>query len=384
MLHGVVDLVLQFGAVPWAGAGEEVVLGVTPDPLVGVELRCVGWQKDELEAAVAREPLRHAAVRGETVPDEGHRAAACALNAADEALDRVGVEVAPRQLEREGDAVRDRRDGDGADDRDAVVAGTADQLRGLSLRRPRRTGDGLEHESALICHGKHAASAPGFFFMRGHSSRRNRSTSARSCSRARRTALCGLKSIRRRSLWTFAIEYVTPSSLAMTDRTRRRVHRSLSNPLARAPMCRITRSLASSTSPRRTLPPALGIGSSAATPPSRNIFDHLATDPGAQSSSSATSRIESPRWCIATPNLRRCSSSALLPVGLIRRRDHERRRSSIPRSDLFMEWKISNSVEIWSAQMGAVVCRRVDPAKVLIQGRSYVQVAHFRAVTLEA
>ncbi len=102
VLHGVVDLVLQFGAVPWAGAGEEVVLGVTPDPLVGVELRCVGAE-DELEAAVAASRFARGCA--------GRRSQTKVTGGGCERRD----ERSRRGERTEGDAVRDRRDGDGGE-----------------------------------------------------------------------------------------------------------------------------------------------------------------------------------------------------------------------------------------------------------------------------
>jgi hypothetical protein len=75
----VVHVAVQGVTVPWAGAGEQVVLRVAPHPLLGVQRRRVRRGQNELEARVAGEPPRDGSVRGKAVPHEGHRSSQRAL-----------------------------------------------------------------------------------------------------------------------------------------------------------------------------------------------------------------------------------------------------------------------------------------------------------------
>src|SRR5262245_12816161 len=245
-----------------AAVGQLPALEVGPEPLGGVQLRCVAGQPPDLEPILLPgQELLHAPapVRGQPVPEQDHLLASeVAMQLANELDQREVVVVAFAGLEVEPTPAAIPAVGEGNGHRDAIpVEGMAED-RGMAPGCPGPPDNGRQRGSGLVLEDDPGSLPPGPFFMAGHSSRTQSLIACSSRSMASRAGFCQLHRSRFRIRQAWPMLYRTPVSIAITSATRSRVQSSVLQPWARGPLssarstCRSSFSVSSGGRPARS------------------------------------------------------------------------------------------------------------------------------------
>jgi hypothetical protein len=169
------------------GSVGKALFGELPDSFVGVELRGVGGQSDEMEPLGSAAELSNeaSAVRSATIPEDEDVAAEMPEQVAQEVTGLQLADVVVVKLEEEIQAPAPGGDGEARDRRDPVAPIEMAHQRRLSHRSP-RLGDGRGQEEARFIGENEVGAQPGdVFFTRGQSSRKNLPMLFSSLSRAR-------------------------------------------------------------------------------------------------------------------------------------------------------------------------------------------------------
>ena len=185
-VEGVEEGEPQLVAVVGASVGK-LLLCEPPDAFVGVELRGVGGQSDEVEllGSAAELPDEASAVRGATIPEDDDVAAEMPEQVAQEITGLQLADVVVVKLEEKVQAPAPGGDRDARDRRDPVAPIELVQQRRLPHRSP-RLGDGRgQEEPRFIGEDEVGAQPRGVFLTRGQSSRKNLPMLFSSLSRAR-------------------------------------------------------------------------------------------------------------------------------------------------------------------------------------------------------
>jgi hypothetical protein len=169
------------------GSVRKPLFGELPDAFVGVELRGVGGQSDEVEplGSAAELPNEESAVRSATVPEDEDVAAEMPEQVAQEVTGLQLADVVVVKLEEKIQAPAPGGDGDARDRRDPVAPIEVVHPRRLCHGSP-RLGDGRGQEEPRFIGEDEVGAQPGdVFFTRGQSSRKNLPMLFSSLSRAR-------------------------------------------------------------------------------------------------------------------------------------------------------------------------------------------------------
>ncbi len=173
-----------------------VGLGVAPDKLHRVELRCIGRQQVGAHAPLGGEPVGHRTpvVGTQAIPNELDRPVHGARESAQEIGNRLAIVIGVWQETEIGTHPSScGRDRQGGDHRDlASGAASLSQYRGLSARCPTAAYERGHQETRFVDEDDERLPARGVFFTRGHSSLIQRVMASSSRSNARRVGFCGL------------------------------------------------------------------------------------------------------------------------------------------------------------------------------------------------
>jgi len=184
----------------------EGLLGLVPDPLIRVQLGSVAGEVLDLQARVPlaelsnRIPLVDAAV----VPQQDDWTAKVPQELPEESTDFRVLDVLLVDLVVEPHAVPPRADRQPGNDGDLVMPVPVANHRRVPARPPGSNDRPHQHEPRFIEEDEVGAHVCRPFFIRGHSSRFQRSMFSSFRSRARRSGFCTLQSSRRmrRPTWS--------------------------------------------------------------------------------------------------------------------------------------------------------------------------------------
>jgi len=295
------------------------VFRVAPSRFDRVEFRSVGWQPLELDVSEAGfgNAFGGRAMNLPPVPADDQRPRKLLSQLPHESDDFIGTNVVVVDLERGADPSPHRRECDGADDAQAVVAIPGSLDGSFAARSPGAAIDGLQAKPGFVEKNNAGALSAGFFLMRGQSCRRQRSTAAASCSRATRRGFCGEKprSCKMRRMWSRW--YETPKFLRTTSETRAQVHKSVRYPAAIGPSSRTSTSDLRCCSESLHAGPGCGLAANPSTPSAFQARFQRFTLVKLTPKSVAISCRGFRSWKYSAARRRRASSSAALPGVLI-------------------------------------------------------------------
>ena len=180
------------------------VLDIAPHAFHGIQLGAVGRQGLEAEPRrmLDREVLGRLEMGPKIVPDEHNPAAKTLLQVTQEGDQKRRVDVTIVQLKKEVHPLANRRDRKRADRRESIMPGRFDQDGRLPRWCPGPTDGRLKHEAGFVQEHYRLTPTGRPFFIRGHSTFRQRSSASGSCCRARRWGFCGVSANCRRSFST--------------------------------------------------------------------------------------------------------------------------------------------------------------------------------------
>jgi hypothetical protein len=180
------------------------VLDVAPHAFHGIQLGTVGRQGFEAEPRrmLDREVLGRLEMGPEIVPDEHNPAPKTMVQVTQEWDQKRRVDVAIVQLKEEVHSSANRRDRKRTDRRESITPGRFGQDGRLPRRCPGSTDGRLEHEAGFVQEHYRLTPTGRPFFIRGHSTFRQRSSASGSCCRARRWGFCSVRASCRRSFST--------------------------------------------------------------------------------------------------------------------------------------------------------------------------------------
>jgi len=161
------DAAFQFVHGRWRSVGERL-LGLGPDVLVRIELRCVGGKVVQVKAPAAMQILAHGFVPMDfgSVPQEHDLAPEVPQQQAERLDDSLPVDVVPMAPEIPADPLVGRGYRDRGDDRDPVVPVAMAKDRRLSDRSPGLSDVRGEHETAFIEEDQMSPELTGVFLYR--------------------------------------------------------------------------------------------------------------------------------------------------------------------------------------------------------------------------
>jgi hypothetical protein len=164
------------------------VLDIAPHAFHGIQLGAVGRQGLEAEPRrmLDRKVLGRLEMGPKVVPDEHNPAAKTLVQVTQEGDQKRRVDVAVVQLKEEVHLSANRRDRKRADRRESITPCRFDQDGRLSRRRPGSTDGRLKHEAGFVQENYRLTPTGRPFFIRAHSTFRQRSSASGSCCRARR------------------------------------------------------------------------------------------------------------------------------------------------------------------------------------------------------
>lgn len=193
-LKGFVEVNVELCDVVRPAVGE-TRLGQAPHAFVGVELGCIGRQRDQVQAseATAHGSNGLSAMDRGVVPDHDHVTPEVAQQVTEEVTHRETVDVRAVEAIVEAHAVPHRADRESRDDRDAVATIPVTQHRGATPRCPGLEQHGNQLEAALVGEDDVGPQFLGVFFTSGHTSRFHRPMASSSRSRARRSGFWQLQ-----------------------------------------------------------------------------------------------------------------------------------------------------------------------------------------------
>ncbi len=202
--QGIGGLLVEMIDVGGREVGLASVLDVAPHAFDRIQLGTVGRQVLEAEPGrmLDREVLGRLEMSRKIIPDEHNPAAKTIVQVVQEGDQKRRVDVAGVQLKEEVHSSANRRDRKRADCREPITPGRFDQDRRLTRRRPGPADGRLKHEAGFVQEHYRLAPTGCPFFIRGHSTFRQRSSAPESCCRARRWGFCGVRASCRRSFST--------------------------------------------------------------------------------------------------------------------------------------------------------------------------------------
>ena len=145
-----------------------------------------------------REVFGRLEMHWETVPDDHCPMAESMMERPQEGNQNRCVDVRTVQLEGEVHPPADRRDRQRADRRDPIVLRGFEKNGRAARRCPGPANGRLEHEARFVQENYRLTPTGRPFFIRGHSTFRQRSSASGSCCRARRWGFCSVRSSCRR------------------------------------------------------------------------------------------------------------------------------------------------------------------------------------------
>ena len=202
--QGIGRLLAQMIDICGREVGLASVLDVAPHAFHGIQLGAVGRQGLEAEPRrmLDREVFGRLEMGPKIVPDEHNPAAETIVQVTQEGDQKRRVDVAFVQLKKEVHPPANRRDRKRADCRESITPGRFDQDGRLPRRCPGPTDDRLKHEAGFVQEHYRLTPTGRPFFIRGHSTFRQRSSASGSCCLARRWGFCGVSASCRRSFST--------------------------------------------------------------------------------------------------------------------------------------------------------------------------------------
>jgi len=176
------------------------VLDVAPRAFHRIQLRAIGWQvfKAKPGRVLDREILGRLVVRRKVVPDEHHPTTEASAQGMQKRDQKRRIDVAVVQLERKIHPSANGRDRQRPDRREPITPGRFDKNWRAARRCPTSTDRRLKHEARFVQEHYRLAPTGRPFFIRGHSTLRQRSSASGFCCRARRWGFCGVRSSWRR------------------------------------------------------------------------------------------------------------------------------------------------------------------------------------------
>ena len=176
------------------------VLDVAPRTFHWIQLWAIGWQvfKAKPGGVFDREVLGCLVVDSKIVPYEHYATTVVMVQGMQEWDQKRRIDVATVQLEREIHPSTNRRDRERPDRRKPITPGRFDEDGCPPRRRPTPTDRGLKHEAGFVQEHYRLTPTRCPFFIRGHSTLRQRFSASGSCCRARRWGFCGVRSKWRR------------------------------------------------------------------------------------------------------------------------------------------------------------------------------------------
>lgn len=186
--QGMGGLLTEMVDVGGREVGLASVFDVAPHAFHRIQLGRVGRQGLEAEPRrmLDREVLGRLEMGRKIVPDEHNPTPKTMVQAAQERDQNRRVDVAAVQLKEEVHSSAKRRNRQRSDRRESITPGRFDQDGRLSRRRPGSTDGRLKHEAGFVQEHYRPTPTGRPFFIRGHSTFRQRSSASRSCCRARR------------------------------------------------------------------------------------------------------------------------------------------------------------------------------------------------------
>ena len=314
------DVAFQVRHVVWHEVRKVTVLGMAPTRLDGIQfwgIRRKPFEVDVLQSRLS-DPFCCRTMDRPTVPADDQRPLNLLPQLPDEFDDFVGANVVGMDLEWCANPASHRRESDGADDAQAIIAVPGSLNRGCTARSPGATIHRLQTKARFIEKNDGGAASACFFLIRGQSRRRQRSTASASCSRATRLGFCGEKprSCKIRRMWSRW--YDTRNCLRTTSETRAQVHRSFRYPAAIGPLSRILTSDLRCSSESLHAGPGCGLAANPSTPSAFHVRCQRFTLVKVTPKSVAISRRGLRSWKYSAARRRRASSSAALPGVLIK------------------------------------------------------------------
>lgn len=160
-----------------------------PHPFVGVELWGVAGEEVEVESgeATTQGPNRLALVDRTPIPKQHHRAAEMAEQMPDEVADLRMLDVLRVETVVQAETAAARAHGDSRDDGDPVSPQAVVKEWRSPARGPRLVHTRDQEEARLVGEDEVGTQPRGFFLMRGHCSRFQRSIRSSLRSKARRS-----------------------------------------------------------------------------------------------------------------------------------------------------------------------------------------------------
>jgi|GEM_PF-6870695 len=193
-------LLIQMVYVSGGEVGLASVLDVAPRAFDRIQLWAIGRQvfKAKPGRMLDREVLGRLEMGPKVVPNEHHPTTETIVQSIQEWDQKRRIDVAVVQLERKLHPSSNGRDRNRPDRREPIMPGRFDENWRMARRRPTPTDRRLKHEAGFIQEHYRLAPTGRPFFIRGHSTLRQRSSASGSCCRARRCGFCGVRSSWRR------------------------------------------------------------------------------------------------------------------------------------------------------------------------------------------
>ena len=193
-------LLIQMVYVSGGEVGLASVLDVAPRAFDRIQLWAIGRQvfKAKPGRMFDREVLGRFVVDPKIVPDEHHPTTEAIVQGMQEWDQKRRIDVAAVQLEREIHPSTSRRDRKRPDRRESITPGRFDENGRLPGQRPTPTDRRLKHEAGFVQEHYRLTPTRCPFFIRGHSTLRQRSSAWGFCCLARRWGFCGVRSSWRR------------------------------------------------------------------------------------------------------------------------------------------------------------------------------------------
>ncbi len=193
--QGMGGLLAEMVGVGGREVGLAPVFDVAPHAFHRIQLGTVGRQGFEAEPRrmLDREILGRLEMGREIVPDEHKPTPKTTVQATQERDQKRRVDVAAVQLKKEVHSSAKRRNRKGSDRRESITPGRFDQDGRPPRWCPGSTDGRLKQEAGFV--QKHYRPTPTGrpFFIRGHSTFRQRSSASGSCCRARRCGFCSVR-----------------------------------------------------------------------------------------------------------------------------------------------------------------------------------------------
>ena len=234
-----VHLAMKVIAIFGDEVGQVAVLGVVPDLLGGVDPGSSPGRKpfDQDPATMAFQILAHdlGPMHAPAIPDQHQRTADARPKLAQESHDVVCTNVLPLSAPIHVQSPSPRRQSQSCGHRQSIMSVPRAVDRRLALGRPGPAHHRLEHEAALVKKDDAPPLPTGVFFICRQRTRRQRSISFSSRSRARRSGFWQLQPNPSSIRHTWQGWYCTPNFPSITSATRFSVHSSVLYPAAGGP-----------------------------------------------------------------------------------------------------------------------------------------------------